>query len=188
MMTSNNVRGSEAMQPASGFSLSRERSRFAEPPVYGDPGRPNTSNDPPKLTISPKASSHPQPRVTIQGVQSHLSFGYFERSSSSYAPPLNPDVRMEELPFYPVLDCLMKPQTLGKYGYQNQIEFVDRLHYYSTFCASAAVATTPPDSATKIAKFSFTLTPQQAQSIHASLVRSPSGLTKPGTQVFLEST
>ena len=123
MMSANEVMVN-GMDSSTSYGIHRGRSRFAEPPAFFSSNvRSNSSGsrDTPKtaLTISPKAAP-PPPRVTIQSVvhqqQSRSRYEYRDGSSSSYAPPIAPDVTMEELPFYPVLDCLMKPQTLGKFG------------------------------------------------------------------------
>ncbi|NXO61125.1 PIAS2 ligase, partial [Aramus guarauna] len=64
----------------------------------------------PSTSITPQSPSSPVSSVLLQDNKPHFEM----QQPSPPIPPVHPDVQLKSLPFYDVLDVLIKPTSLGK--------------------------------------------------------------------------
>ncbi|NXD74535.1 PIAS2 ligase, partial [Eolophus roseicapillus] len=62
----------------------------------------------PSTSVTPQSPSSPVSSVLLRNTKSHM------QQPSPPIPPVHPDVQLKSLPFYDVLDVLIKPTSLGK--------------------------------------------------------------------------
>ncbi|NXU18306.1 PIAS2 ligase, partial [Pardalotus punctatus] len=60
--------------------------------------------------VTPQSPSSPVSSVLLQDTKPHFEM----QQLSPPIPPVHPDVQLKSLPFYDVLDVLIKPTSLGK--------------------------------------------------------------------------
>uniref|UniRef100_A0A672TGR5 PIAS2 ligase n=1 Tax=Strigops habroptila TaxID=2489341 RepID=A0A672TGR5_STRHB len=63
----------------------------------------------PSTSVTPQSSSSPVNSVLLQDSKPHFEM----QQPSPPIPPVHPDVELKSLPFYDVLDVLIKPTSLG---------------------------------------------------------------------------
>lgn len=61
-------------------------------------------------SVTPQSPSSPVSSVLLQDTKAHFEM----QQPSPPIPPVHPDVQLKSLPFYDVLDVLIKPTSLGK--------------------------------------------------------------------------
>ncbi|CAG0912678.1 unnamed protein product [Notodromas monacha] len=110
------------------------------------------------LTMKP---SNPAMKPATRPIQEYFQpcSSYSRNQYANPSVPISPDIRMEDLPFYPVIDCLLKPLTL--------------------------VSSAPANALERSSRFTFNLTPSQYSSISGSLSKTPGGLSKSEIQIQL---
>ncbi|NXG61892.1 PIAS2 ligase, partial [Hemiprocne comata] len=64
----------------------------------------------PSTSVKPQSPSSPFSSVLLQDTKPHFEM----QQPSPPIPPVHPDVQLKSLPFYDVLDMLIKPTSLGK--------------------------------------------------------------------------
>ncbi|NXK89460.1 PIAS2 ligase, partial [Formicarius rufipectus] len=64
----------------------------------------------PSTSVTPQSPSSPVSSVLLQDTKPHFEM----QQLSPPIPPVHPDVQLKTLPFYDVLDVLIKPTSLGK--------------------------------------------------------------------------
>ncbi|NXG72520.1 PIAS2 ligase, partial [Baryphthengus martii] len=64
----------------------------------------------PSTLVTPQSPSSPVSSVLLQDTKPHFEM----QQSSPPIPPVHPDVQLKSLPFYDVLDVLIKPTSLGR--------------------------------------------------------------------------
>ncbi|NXL68773.1 PIAS2 ligase, partial [Chordeiles acutipennis] len=64
----------------------------------------------PSASVTPQSPSSPVSSVLLQDTKPHFEM----QQPSPPIPPVHPDVQLKSLPFYDVLDVLIKPTSLGK--------------------------------------------------------------------------
>ncbi|NXP05674.1 PIAS2 ligase, partial [Thinocorus orbignyianus] len=64
----------------------------------------------PSTSVTPQSTSSPVASVLLQDTKPRFEI----QQPSPSIPPVHPDVQLKSLPFYDVLDVLIKPTSLGK--------------------------------------------------------------------------
>ena len=81
----------------------------------------------PSTSVTPQSPSSPVSSVLLQDTKAHFEM----QQPSPPIPPVHPDVQLKSLPFYDVLDVLIKPTSLEQYS------AVPREVFYLCFDTSA---------------------------------------------------
>lgn len=121
-----------------------------------------------QLGFDSHGSPSPLLPVSLLGPKHELSLPHLP----STLHPVHPDVKLQRLPFYDVLDELIKPTSLGKLTvswYYSRINHTasSRLVQFSTLSLFSAAS----DNSQRFqeACYAFALTPQQVQQISSSM-------------------
>lgn len=70
----------------------------------------------PSTSVTPQSPSSPLSSVLLQDTKPRFEM----QQPSPPIPPVHPDVQLKSLPFYDVLDVLIKPTSLGKWDFSTE--------------------------------------------------------------------